>query len=321
MKIHMSNNCYKILMIECSTVLLILFAALHCNPQCIFAQTVDVQSPSDFTDEGYDSQLGHYYLYREDGLYLKFANCKFYTDPVDGNTYLMPADDSTNASVLEKRLLNEPSADTLSKPTHWVIMGGAINSLNLNSIVLKAVSAPTVTITVNGYKETHFPPTPPDVTETFTITDTAQEYGRDSSTPHFLNFNSLTFIEIVSTELFCFSSVTFIESPTSVKLTSLETVPGNQRVLLVWETSDESDNLGFNIYRSESEKGEYIQINDYLIFSDAGMGYGSTYEFDDVELENRKTYYYKLEDVDINGVRKLHGPISAVPRRIYRILK
>jgi hypothetical protein len=32
------------------------------------------------------------------------------------------------------------------------------------------------------------------------------------------------------------------------------------------------------------------------------------------------TYYYKLEDVDFNGVSTFHGPVSATPllvRRIY----
>ena len=34
-------------------------------------------------------------------------------------------------------------------------------------------------------------------------------------------------------------------------------------------------------------------------------------------LQNRKTYYYKLEDIDINGTATMHGPVSATPRLIY----
>ena len=34
----------------------------------------------------------------------------------------------------------------------------------------------------------------------------------------------------------------------------------------------------------------------------------------DRTAKNRKTYYYILEDVDVNGVGTPHGPISATPK-------
>jgi len=38
-------------------------------------------------------------------------------------------------------------------------------------------------------------------------------------------------------------------------------------------------------------------------------------------LKNRKTYYYKLEDADVLGVKTMHGPESATPRLIFGLFK
>jgi hypothetical protein len=40
-----------------------------------------------------------------------------------------------------------------------------------------------------------------------------------------------------------------------------------------------------------------------------------------VDVKNRQTYYYKLEDIDLSGTSTLHGPISATPRLILRLRK
>jgi len=48
---------------------------------------------------------------------------------------------------------------------------------------------------------------------------------------------------------------------------------------------------------------------------------GAAYAFVDKNLKNRKTYYYKLEDIDLNGNSTMHGPVSVTPRWIFWILK
>lgn len=37
----------------------------------------------------------------------------------------------------------------------------------------------------------------------------------------------------------------------------------------------------------------------------------------DTNVQNRKTCWYKLEDVGLNGQSTLHGSVSATPRLIY----
>ena len=48
---------------------------------------------------------------------------------------------------------------------------------------------------------------------------------------------------------------------------------------------------------------------------------GASYEFVDEDIKNRKTYWYKLEDIDLKGKSTFHGPIKATPRLIYGLFK
>jgi hypothetical protein len=113
------------------------------------------------------------------------------------------------------------------------------------------------------------------------------------------------------------ASVTYDYEPTTaITLASFEAKPGSGKVTLIWETATEIDNAGFNIYRAEAENGEYIQINSSLIPAKGSSTQGASYEFVDTDVKNRKTYYYKLEDIDLNGTSTMHGPKSATPRWI-----
>jgi hypothetical protein len=86
-----------------------------------------------------------------------------------------------------------------------------------------------------------------------------------------------------------------------------------------WRTESETDNAGFNLYRSTSEDGEYTKINEDLISASGSATKGAAYEFIDRDVKNRETYYYTLEDIDINGRSTSHGPVSATPKLMYGI--
>jgi hypothetical protein len=109
------------------------------------------------------------------------------------------------------------------------------------------------------------------------------------------------------------------ESETLISLSSFTATPLSKEVVLEWTTASEVDNAGFNIYRAESEDGQYIKINDELIAAQGSSTDGAAYEFVDNGLKNRKTYYYQLEDIDFNGESTYHGPTKATPRWIYGI--
>jgi len=107
------------------------------------------------------------------------------------------------------------------------------------------------------------------------------------------------------------------ENYTLVNLASFTAAPYNHRVVLRWVTASEIDNDGFNIYRSKTEGGEYIKINSSIIPAQGSATQGASYEYVDTDVQNRKTYYYKLEDRDLNGTSTMHGLVRAMPRLIY----
>ena len=45
-----------------------------------------------------------------------------------------------------------------------------------------------------------------------------------------------------------------------IVLSSLTAAPGNRRVTIDWQTASDIDNAGFNIYRSDLEDGEYVNL-------------------------------------------------------------
>jgi hypothetical protein len=108
---------------------------------------------------------------------------------------------------------------------------------------------------------------------------------------------------------------------TIIELISFEADAGLFRVTLKWETAAEIDNAGFNIYRSETADGEFVKLNTELISAKGSATKGASYRFADWGTERGKTYYYKLEDVDIAGNATLHGPASAKPWFILDLLK
>ena len=117
------------------------------------------------------------------------------------------------------------------------------------------------------------------------------------------------------------SNTTTTAPATLVTLIDFKAISGNRMVIFTWSTESEIDNAGFNLYRSESENGEYKKINDSLIPAEGSYIQGASYKFIDKDVKNRKTYYYKLEDIDLSGKSTMHGPVSAMPRWIYGVGK
>jgi hypothetical protein len=100
---------------------------------------------------------------------------------------------------------------------------------------------------------------------------------------------------------------------TAIILVSFSASGQDGQVLLAWETVSEIDNEGFNMWRSEAADSDYTRLNPSLIPARGNADTGASYEFTDGDVVNGVTYYYKLEDVDLNGVSTFHGPVSATP--------
>ncbi len=81
---------------------------------------------------------------------------------------------------------------------------------------------------------------------------------------------------------------------------------------LFWTTQSETNNLGWNIYRSESDSLEQsLQINPELIPGAGTTSQPTEYTFEDeCEVYADSTYWYWLESVEISGISNNYGPIS-----------
>ncbi len=87
----------------------------------------------------------------------------------------------------------------------------------------------------------------------------------------------------------------------------LESDPtGGKRVSLRWSTGAETNNAGFNVLRSSAERGRYEKINRQLI----PPRHDGQYVFVDDNVEAGGRYFYKLQDIDLQGNVTEHGPVS-----------
>jgi parallel beta-helix repeat protein len=99
--------------------------------------------------------------------------------------------------------------------------------------------------------------------------------------------------------------------PTAVDLASFTAEWNGDRVSIAWETTLEIDTVGFNLWRSTSPDGSYVQINGVLIpAASPGGVWGGSYAYADANVAAGTIYYYKLEEVEVSGARNWHGPVS-----------
>ncbi len=105
-----------------------------------------------------------------------------------------------------------------------------------------------------------------------------------------------------------------IAAPTAVQLASFRAMPRQGGgVLVEWKTREEIRNLGFNVYRLDGQGRQ--RLNPSIIAGSALLIRGGrpqhaakTYQYFDPSGTTQSTY--ELEDVDLNGTRMPHGPVS-----------
>jgi hypothetical protein len=98
---------------------------------------------------------------------------------------------------------------------------------------------------------------------------------------------------------------------TYVGIVSFEASPDGECIRLEWETAVEIDNAGFNIYRGLDRDGSRALLNSEKIPAKGDELLGGTYSLLDCHVERGRTYFYWLEDIDVNGTGMMHGPLSA----------
>jgi len=104
---------------------------------------------------------------------------------------------------------------------------------------------------------------------------------------------------------------------TPIELASLDATQYGGAVMVDWRTGYEVSTLGFNIYREEN--GVKTRVNSQLVAGSAllagpttNLTAGLSYSWCDVLPSGTSGVTYWLEDVDLNGNRTLHGPVTPV---------
>jgi uncharacterized repeat protein (TIGR01451 family) len=101
--------------------------------------------------------------------------------------------------------------------------------------------------------------------------------------------------------------------PTMVDMVSTDGVQGKRGVTLTWQTTREVDNLGFHVYR-QVPGGPMEQLNPHIITGSALVTGRRSEQARNYRFVDRKPVsgfaQYFIEDVDLNGTKKMHGPIT-----------
>jgi hypothetical protein len=102
-----------------------------------------------------------------------------------------------------------------------------------------------------------------------------------------------------------------------VTITGFAVIAGSSEIYANWETASEIDNLGFYVWRSETESTGYAKLplgapSEQFIPSKDEFGVGAQYEFVDVQVTPGVRYYYKVEDIPASGGGTMVGPVSAM---------
>jgi len=95
-----------------------------------------------------------------------------------------------------------------------------------------------------------------------------------------------------------------------VELTSFTANFVSNTVRLDWVTQSESENLGYHVYRATSPDGNYTRINSAMITGAGTSPQVHYYFYVDQTIQPGVAYYYKLADVNYNGVMTMHGPLT-----------
>ena len=114
-----------------------------------------------------------------------------------------------------------------------------------------------------------------------------------------------------------------ITAPTRITLQSFSAHSGSDknganRMVLTWKTGGEAHNLGFNVYREQS--GNRVRMNPSVIAGSALLMSGAlpqhagrSYGWIDSSAGVAGASYW-LEDIDVNGTRTMHGPVTVSAR-------
>ncbi|MGH7744497.1 MAG: hypothetical protein ACREQ5_06705 [Candidatus Dormibacteria bacterium] len=105
-----------------------------------------------------------------------------------------------------------------------------------------------------------------------------------------------------------------IEAPTAVQIASFTAqVRPAGGVILEWRTREETRNLGFHVYREDAQGRHRLDpslIAGSALFLRGGSPQHAAKTYQWLDPQGTTSSSYVLEDVDLNGTRTTHGPVT-----------
>lgn len=159
----------------------------------------------------------------------------------------------------------------------------------------------------------------PANTQPYTLVNTSGN-GCSSGTVTFTDFfgnwfeDTTTFdVETKNTDSGC--TITFGDSATAVSISSFTATGYDNAVDVEWETGNEEDHLGFNVFRANADQSNFTKVNSSIILNLNGAGnHRGRYRFIDNDVLNGEVYYYYIQNVAVNlSDNEFHGPVVVTP--------
>ena len=94
-------------------------------------------------------------------------------------------------------------------------------------------------------------------------------------------------------------------------------LPSDQRLANTpkWTLASEPDNFGFDVFRGDSEEGEFTKLNKEPILGAGTTDESSRYSWRDDSIDPCKDYWYYVESISTSGVREKMTPTFKAPAK------
>ena len=92
-------------------------------------------------------------------------------------------------------------------------------------------------------------------------------------------------------------------------------LPAEQRVANTarWTTASEQDNFGFDVFRGDSENGEFTKLTKEPLLGAGTSDETHKYEFRDDTIDPCREYWYYVEGISTSGSREKFTPTFRAP--------
>lgn len=85
--------------------------------------------------------------------------------------------------------------------------------------------------------------------------------------------------------------------------------------VISWSTASESDNFGFDVYRSETEQGPFVRISTEPLEGGGTTDLPRNYRFVDETIVSGQEYFYYVESISLSGQRQRFTPLMKAPAK------